>query len=61
LLDNYDRTHSQMSEMLNEAMLELAHLKFTDQYCSVSSHGFMPTPAVKGVEVGGKGFKILRL
>jgi hypothetical protein len=50
-----------MSEMLNEAMLELAHLKFTDQYCSVSSHGFMPTPAVKGVEVGGKGFKILRL
>ena len=50
LLDNYDRSVTEVAHSLNEAMLELAHLKFTDPYTSVSTAGFRPTPAVRGVE-----------
>lgn len=53
LLDTYDKSVTDMAHTLNEAMLELAHLKFTDPYTSVSSAGFRPTPVVKTVHDNG--------
>lgn len=49
LLESYDRSVTDLAHSLNSAMLELAHLKFTDPYTSVSSAGFRPTPAVRQV------------
>lgn len=51
-LDEYDRLHASMTHQLNDAMLELAHIKFLDPYCSVSTNGFVPTPATRGVTNG---------